>query len=519
MLVARRVRGWLPDLALVLTIGLGLWLRLQYVDYPLAEAHRWRQVTNADVARNFARHSLNIFYPEASWGGPVGYLSMEFPLLQWIAAVLFRLFGEGERICRLVSIAFSTGTIVLIYLLGHRLFGRPVGRAAAFLMAVSPSAVFFGRTFISDVPMLFFSVAGVLGYVAYADTRRPAAALLGACGTALAGLVKLPALLILAPIAWVSWRRQGWSVFRNPWVSGGLAAAVVATAAWYWHGDRLYHMTGLGQAILHPSGTYGLDIAVAARPMMGVSHWGHYEVLATWDWYRTLGQRIWTLHLTPIGTAVALCGLVCMVRIPRRAVIDVWLLAVAAVTFVSAEGNYAHEFHQLPLLAPASLYFGLAAARLFDGPWLKEVGGRLWGPAASAALVGCLALASFERSGVVPGFFRPQALDYLPITAGAVISGVVGPENLLVVVEYEEYGANSPILLYRIDRRGWSFDVRSISPHVIERLKMYYGATYFATTVWSAIATQRPDVASYLNAHTRIPLDLPSDVALFKLVP
>lgn len=518
MVARRHVRRWLPDAALVLTIGLGLWLRLQYLDLPLAEAHRWRQITNADVARNFARHSLNIFYPEASWGGPVGYLNMEFPLLQWIAAVLFRLFGESERICRLVSIAFSIGTVPLVYDLGRRLFGRPAGRAAAVLMAVSPSIVFFGRTFISDVPMLFFSVAAVLAYVAHAENGRRGTAVLGAVCTALAGLVKLPALLILAPIAWVNWRRNGLRALRDPWVGLALAAAVLATGAWYWHGDRLHHMTGLGQAILHPSGTYAPDIAVAARPMMGVSHWANYQVLATWDWYRTLGERLWSLHLTPVATGLALWGLLCLVRVPGRSILDVWFLAAVSVTFVAAQGNYAHEFHQLPLLPPLALYFGLGAAMAFDGPWLREIGGRWWGPAASAGLVAALALISFERSAVVPALFRPDTLDYLPITAGAAISRIVAPDELMVVVEYEAYGSNSPILLYRTDRRGWSFDLHAISPHLIDRLKVRYGVTYFATTIWPTLESERPDVVTYLQAHTRITLDgAHRDVALFRL--
>lgn len=518
MFVSRRYRVWLPDLALVLTLGLGLWLRLLYVDLPMAEAHRWRQITNADIARNFARHSLNILYPEASWGGQVGYLSMEFPLLHWIAAIVLRLHGEHERIYRPISIAFSCGTIVLVYLLGKRMFGTPAGRAAAFLMAVSPSAVFFGRTFLSDTPMLFFSVAGVLGYVTYAETGRTRAALVGACSTALAGLVKLPALLILAPIVWANWQRRGWRGLADPWVSGGLAAAVGVTGAWYWHGDRLYHMTGLGQAIWHPSGTYGPDIALAARSMIGVSHWTNYQLLATWDWYYTLGYRIWLLHLTPIGVALALVGLLVMLRVRQRSTVDIWLLAVAAFVVASAEGNYVHEFHQLPLLPPAALYFGLAAANMFDRQWLTQVSRGWWGPPLAAAVVTFLGLVSFERSGVIPGYFRPQALDYAPITAGAVISGVVEPDKLMIVVEYEEYGNNSPILLYRTDRRGWSFDVRSISPHVIERLKVRYGAAYFATTTWSTLVAKRPDVASYLDTQTRIPLkDAPRDVELFRL--
>ena len=64
----------------------GFALRWQYVHLPMAEAHSWRQITNADIARNFTEQSANILYPQVSWGGPKdAYVSMEFPLLQWLA--------------------------------------------------------------------------------------------------------------------------------------------------------------------------------------------------------------------------------------------------------------------------------------------------------------------------------------------------------------------------------------------------------------------------------------------------
>ena len=40
----------------------------KFFDLPLAEAHRWRTITNADIARNFHELSMNIFQPQVSWG-------------------------------------------------------------------------------------------------------------------------------------------------------------------------------------------------------------------------------------------------------------------------------------------------------------------------------------------------------------------------------------------------------------------------------------------------------------------
>jgi hypothetical protein len=195
-----------------------------------------------------------------------------------------------------------------------------------------------------------------------------------------------------------------------------------------------------------------------------------------------------------------------------------WLGIVLLFILVTAEGNRHHEFHQLPLLPPAALLFGLAAAPAFDGRWLREKGGRLLGPAGSAAALLLVAILSFKYSGVVQNLFRPDRLDMMPIDAGRAIKRAVDPSALIVTVEYDEYGNNSPILLYWAHRRGWSFDKAAITPQVIDLLRKDFGARYFATTIWPSMSAAHPDVAQYLETHRRVTLaGAPRDTVLFDL--
>ena len=86
----RAARTWLPDFPLLLILGFGIYLRSQYLHLPMAEAHRWREITNSDIARNFYERSMNLFLPQVNWGGAGHpYVGMEFPLLQWVAALLY----------------------------------------------------------------------------------------------------------------------------------------------------------------------------------------------------------------------------------------------------------------------------------------------------------------------------------------------------------------------------------------------------------------------------------------------
>ena len=102
------------------------------------------------------------------------------------------------------------------------------------------------------------------------------------------------------------------------------------------------------------------------------------------------------------------------------------------------------------------------------------------------------------------------------VDAGRAIERIVPPGETLVVVEYPQFGANSPILLYRAHRKGWSFDISSVSPHVVQRLRRQFGAAYFATTILSDLEARQPVLAEYLRTQRRIELNVPN-TALFKL--
>ena len=460
---------------------------------------------------------MNIFQPQVSWGGRgPSYVGMEFPLLQWLAAVLLHLTSNITVVFRGLSIVFSVGAVWATYGLGARLFGRPAGRAAAFLLSVSPSFVFFGRIFLSDVPMVFFSVAAIWAFVTYTDTGDRRAAWLGTACAALACLVKIPAVLIFLPIAWCAWDAKRWRAATDPIWIAALVLPLAATVLWYWYADVLFHRTGLGQAIWHASGGYGAAVAIASGQYQGISHWSRPSDFTDLEFYRTMLWRLWALHLTPPGFALALGGWLLVRQTRRRIVVDLWFIAALALILASIEGNRHHEFHQLPLLPPLALFFGLAAAPWFDGEWLKRSVGSRIAPALIGVAVVALAVIGFISSGVVRDFYRPNGLDLTTISAGRALAAHVPEEDLIVTVEYERSGGNSPILLFWAHRKGWSFDVESITPHVVQMLRRQDGAHYFATTIWSSIEEKNPVLAEYLRVQERIPVNV-RDTALFRL--
>lgn len=490
------------DLALVAILLLALVFRLYRIGFPLVDAHSWRQVTNADIARHFMNGSLNPFTPRVSWGGPeAGVVGMEFPLLQWITGLAWRMTGESEPVARVVAMAFSLATVGLMYWLGLRLYSRGAGRAAAALTAISPGLVYFGRSFLSDTPMLAFMVLSVVLWDRYFDRPGWRRAVVASAAVALAGLVKLPALLVLGGAAGLAWGRAGWSGIFDRRLIAGSVAAVAVTAAWYGYADLVYLQTGLTQAVFRPSGTYPADIAPGVT-FVTVSHFSTAATLLSADFWWTMADRLWSLYLTPVGTFAAILGIGMTWTTPRGWALHLWTLAGLALVLVAAEGQYAHEFHTLPLVPPLLLYGGVALAPLFEGlPGLSR--------AASVAVVSMavavMSIQSFRASGANEKLYRTHDVDAGFVEWGAAVRELT-QDLPVITVDYLEGGANSPMMLYYAHRQGWSFDVHSISIAVIEHLAETRGARYFVTSDWQELVEVKPEVAAYLANRPMLPL-------------
>jgi hypothetical protein len=515
------------DYWLWIILALGLAFRCLYFTAPYGDAHRWRQIENLAVAWIFEAGSLNPFYPEAIWGGlRDGYVEMEFPLVPYALAVAWRLFGESDAFGRLIGIASSLVLIAAIYELGRELFGRAVGRGAALLLAVSPSAVFFGRVPMTDTPMIACSTLAILGYAKYFASGSRHWAAVGAAAAAVAWLSKIPSVLILGPIAILAFQARGWRFWRDRTFMIGLAVAALVTAAWYVHAWQLYARTGWTVGIWRPFGQYPAAIAAHSGPAGAFSLWSSAELLKDGTFWWRLLDRTWYIHLTPIGLAGVLLGLLRATRVPRGLVALTWFAAAISFVIVVGHGNFWHEYYQLPVLPPAALLFGLAAAPVF-GARVKDDGVKsearssswpdLLDGVARPLIVIALAFLSFYFSGIIRNFFRPDTMDYLAVESGQAMGNHVPPGDGVIVVEYEQ-GTNSPVLLYFMRHRGWSFDMKTITPAAIDYLRTQ-GATHFATTDFLVLEDKRPDIIDYLRRSREIPLGekIPREARLFEL--
>jgi 4-amino-4-deoxy-L-arabinose transferase-like glycosyltransferase len=127
------------------------------------------------------------------------------PLVYWLTALGFKVFGYTEAAARLPSAVSALGGVFLAYGLGRALWGPGPGVLGALVLASAAGYVALGRILTLDMTFALYLNLGIgLGYLALSRGRArlwPWAYL----ALALAVLTKGPVALVLAGLVWGIW--------------------------------------------------------------------------------------------------------------------------------------------------------------------------------------------------------------------------------------------------------------------------------------------------------------------------
>src|SRR3989442_6005443 len=198
------------EIILLLTLlCLGISLRLIEISRPFVGEWSWRQTDVAMIAENFYYNGFNILYPQSNWAGNnPGYVGTEFPLVPFIASLLYVFFGVHEWIGRSVSVFFFAMSVPFLYLLVRKVSNQ---RSALFAVAIynlAPLGIFASRSFMPDMTSLSFSIIALYFFSEWLNRQTTKSKLFVAAiaATSLAILVKLPAIIIGLPLIYMAWQ-------------------------------------------------------------------------------------------------------------------------------------------------------------------------------------------------------------------------------------------------------------------------------------------------------------------------
>ncbi len=495
-------------------------VRLWDLNAPYIDGHWIKQLQVAPIARNFYLHGYHLLWPETDYSADrPGYIEIEFPLVAFLTALLYPLFGVHEWVGRVVTVAFSLGTMLLLWRLLARYLGERPARWGLLFYAFAPSSWYYSRALMSEPAMLFFSVGvvycfgrwlGTMGVSPVAETSPPAPSpgrrggaansllwflLTALCG-ALAFLVKLPSVLLLLPLAYLAWDRWGWRFLARPMLWLLLILTLAPPAAYYWHAKQHigahYFTVGVGLG-----GGMWFALQDFIRP-------GNHSLML---------MRLLRDHLTAVGLVLLPVGMFLLPswrgrrspaycvrgRTPTPApegpgpaapyLFHFWLAAVLLYFIVVSGGNLRQTYYQLPLLLPAAGLIGLAWDRLACSGVLTR-----WSRALLVALF--LALCVW---GVQP-FYEP----YTPILQASAALDRLDPRGQPVLIFPPGYGC-----LYYFHRPGWvgrEFLGRSASEVPPEDIPsaLYVKNRIARGARWAVYFTAagpgaRPDLEAYLR--------------------
>jgi Dolichyl-phosphate-mannose-protein mannosyltransferase len=450
-------------LAAVLFAALGV--RLDGIHTPLLDHPGWRQGDTAAIARNFATLDYNLLHPQTDYDGPPpNYAELELQIVPILAATLYNLFGIHEIFGRLISIAFSLGTVAVLAALGRRLRregGAPpqfAGLTAAFLFAAYPGSTYYGRTFMPDTTMIFFFSAAVYASVLWIVDHKGfwgrsfwAAASL----TALALAAKPVAVVALAPICAVMCAQWGMpGLLKRPQAYAFFALALAPLAAydhyvssiaeWHW-------ASGITRLHVLPS----LIAAFQSWDALHLKLRIYREVLA----------MLPGTMLGPWCTALfALAVVFTPLRSTARTLLPAWLVASLAYAFVVMTVERVDYYFYI-ILPLAALWSGMLIERAAATATRKGV------PVAITFAAAMLAAAAFVivNRGPVRAYYRYNPAVY---RAAKALDATLEPHTLVVMGHYD------PSILYYINRKGWEEDPYMWTPFD-EQSAIRKGARYY----------------------------------------
>ena len=463
--------GW-SDPWLWALLGLGLGLRLLDIDEPLIDQQAWRQTDTAAHARNYYQEGYTLLYPRVDWRGQTpGFVETNFPFFPFMVACLYGVFGgANEWLGRLLAAVFNVAAGGLLYALARRFYIEPwSARLSVLFYLIFPLNLFFGRAFMPEAAMLFFSIAALLTLDRWFESGTRLDGLWAIASAALCFLIKIPTLYMGFPLVALAWGRWGWGFLRRPALWAYLILSLLPAFIWYEHAYGLFQQTGLTFGIFQTS---------------GYDKWNHVLLLQP-DFYWNLIKRFGHSIFTPLGLLLVLWGLGRGIRAAFRdkeRVLYIWFAALILYVLLVPEGNRKLHYYQLPFVPVAALF----AAKALNGIWYGmrvSLSARMTTGLVVCALVGCGAYSAWA----VQDYRRPgnglYAYYKMCLAVGRTIDAKLPQDALLVVGDWDENaGADnrtqSPSLLYYSARKGWHITPDEFSASTLDSLAGL-GANYF----------------------------------------
>lgn len=452
------IRKWLLVLIVVTVV-----VRVPGIHRPLTGNFATKNVVYAMIARNWAEGRAGLWEPtlDCLVGGQRSLHLLEFPVSAYVSGLGWRLCGGSLDVWgRLTAVGFSAAAVALLYLLVVRWHGTVPAVAAGLVLALSPVAILYGRSFMVEASLVCFAVATLWAWDHWLVSGRWAWLAAAALALALALLTKVFLLILLAPMAAMAWR-AAWP--KKLLGASAVAAALVPAGVWY------------GHAAAAPGSPEANRVYYSVRTSAEV-HRPPHPLLGSMRFYGRVVGDLCGVVLTPLGFALLIVGL--LNGAWRRHA--VWLAACLVLIVVLPRKFYEMNYYWMAVLPALAVLAGLGGQLVAE----RFRPGRM---ATAGALVLGLLLAARYTVGPM---FKTAEEDRGVVAAGRAVERFTQPEERVITMH-----GSTIDLLYYCRRPGWAIDTadpRTIAACVEQgaRVLAIAGAEPLALGPWPGLQCQ-----------------------------
>jgi 4-amino-4-deoxy-L-arabinose transferase-like glycosyltransferase len=298
------------------------------------DLHLWRQTQTLSTARNFLFGHWNILMPEIDSNYNQPFVLLEFPIYQFVLALLWKVFGFSYEIGRLFSISLIVAASWMTGKIAENFLERPLKFFSHTLLAL-PFVVFWSRTFMIDT-MVLFAVVGTV-YALLEIDRKKSLKALPLFFLMLALLLLIKPNIAIIPFCLCLYFFLSRASLRQHWAALSLTVLAALSLGLGW----FIHAKAVNLSNPHVYTNMALDW-----------FWGKPEQLKD-PW--SLGVIFWRFVINCSGWAFFICSLLGCILSRRRVLYLTCILSCLLYLLAAPNLNLVHSYYQLPLSFPIAL--------------------------------------------------------------------------------------------------------------------------------------------------------------------
>ena len=217
--------------------------------------HMWAMCDRGSIARNYAQEEMNLFLPrvhETKEGE--GITGLEFPIMNYGAAVLYKIFGFSEFWYRLLMfIVYASGLYASYLITGFFLNSISYRYLSVFLFSITPILTYYAANFIPDTASFGFMMIAWYFFFSYFKQPSFFRFIFLTLFASLAVLIKLTSaigvIIMIGLIVWSYIRKKNFELtnlkFTRPLVLIACLIVFGLTYSWYTYAKYLNETYGL----------------------------------------------------------------------------------------------------------------------------------------------------------------------------------------------------------------------------------------------------------------------------------